>query len=102
MEYITVFITAPSEEQAAKIANAIVTEGLVKCVNIIRNIRSIYEWKGNIEDQPEVLMIAKTKKERFKDLSLRVKSLHSYEVPEVIALPIIDGLPDYINWLGSL
>jgi periplasmic divalent cation tolerance protein len=102
MEYLTVLITAPNEDEAAKIATALVTERLAKCVNIIRNIRSIYEWQGNIEDQSEVLMIAKTKKEIFNKLSERVKSLHSYEVPEVVALPIVDGLPDYLNWLGSL
>jgi periplasmic divalent cation tolerance protein len=102
MEYIVVFITAPNEEEAAKIGTAIVTEGLVKCVNIIRNIRSIYQWKGNIEDHSEVLIIAKTKKEKFAALSLAVKSLHSYEVPEIVAIPIADGSTDYLNWLGSL
>ncbi|MBF0540669.1 MAG: divalent-cation tolerance protein CutA [Nitrospirae bacterium] len=102
MEYITVFITAPNDQEASKIGTAIVTEGLVKCVNIISNIRSIYQWKGNIEDQSEVLIIAKTKKEKFAELCRRVKTLHSYEVPEVVAIPIVDGLPDYLNWLGSL
>lgn len=96
---IIVYITAPNEEEAAKIAQTLVEERLTACVNIVKGIRSIYRWQGRIEDDAEVLMVVKTKKSLFKDLSARVKELHSYEVPEIIALPIIDGSEEYLKWL---
>jgi len=102
MDYYVVFITAPSEEEAVRIANALVKENLGKCVNIIRDIRSIYHWENKVEDEKEFLMIVKTKKKVFKRLLERVKELHSYSVPEIIALPIIEGSEDYLHWLDEL
>ncbi len=99
---IAVYITAPNEEEAAKIAHALVEGKLAACVNIVKNIRSIYSWQGKIEDEAEVLMIVKTKKSLFNSLSAKVKELHSYTVPEVIALPIIDGIEDYLKWLSDV
>jgi periplasmic divalent cation tolerance protein len=99
---IVVFITAPNEDEAAKIARAIVEDRLAGCVNIIKNIRSIYRWQGKIEDEPEVLMIVKTQKGLFDLLMKRVKGLHSYSVPEIIALPIVEGSEDYIRWLKEV
>ena len=99
---IVVFITAPNEDEAAKIARAIVEGRLAGCVNIIKNIRSIYRWQGRIEDEPEVLMIVKTQKGLFDSLMKRVKGLHSYSVPEIIALPIVEGSEDYIRWLKEV
>lgn len=99
---IVVYITAPNEEEAAKIAHALVEGKLAACVNIVKNIRSIYSWQGKIEDEAEVLMIVKTKKSLFNSLSAKVKELHSYTVPEVIALPIIDGIEDYLKWLSDV
>lgn len=98
---IVVFITAPNEDEAAKIARAIVKDRLAGCVNIIKNIRSIYRWQGKIEDEPEVLMVVKTQKSLFDELSKKVKELHSYSVPETIALPIVEGSEDYIRWLNE-
>ncbi len=98
-DFIVVLITAPNEADAAKMANDIVSSGLAACVNIIRNIRSIYRWQGKIEDEGEVLMLAKTRKERFNALEKRVKELHPYTVPEIIALPIIAGFEGYLGWL---
>lgn len=98
---IIVFITTPSEEEAVKIAKVLVETKLAACVNILRNIRSIYNWQGNIEDESEVLMIVKTKRSLFKALSAKVKELHSYTVPEVIALRIIDGAEEYLKWLNE-
>lgn len=99
-DYIIVFITAPHEEEAAKIARALVEGGLAGCVNIIRDIRSVYRWQGKVEDEKEVLMIAKTKKERFSDLKSCVIGLHSYTVPEIIAFSVAEGSEDYLKWLG--
>jgi periplasmic divalent cation tolerance protein len=102
MKEILVFITASSEEEAAKIAHSLVEKRLAGCVNIIRNIRSIYRWKGNVEDDAEVLMIAKTKQSLFDQLMNEVKELHSYAVPEIIAIPVAEGSEDYLDWLNEV
>jgi periplasmic divalent cation tolerance protein len=101
MNEIVVFITASKEDEAVTIARALVEDRLAGCVNIVRNIRSIYRWQGNIEDDKEVLMIAKTKKKLFKALEKKVKELHSYTVPEIIAIPIAEGSKDYLQWLNN-
>ena len=100
-EYITVFITAPNEEEAARISHAIVGERLAACVNIIRSVRSIYRWQGRIEDEQEVLMLVKTKRTLFERLQGRVKELHSHAVPEIIGLPVVEGSKQYLDWLGQ-
>ena len=102
MEAIVVYITAPNEEEAARIARTIVEERLAGCVNIVKGIRSIYSWQGKIEDDSEVLMIVKTQRHLFEALKRRVKELHSYTVPEIIALPVIEGSDDYLNWLKEV
>jgi periplasmic divalent cation tolerance protein len=102
MDEIVVFITAPNEDEAAKIAKALVEARLAGCVNIIKDIRSIYGWHGKIEDDKEDLMIIKTQKNLFDPLMEKVKELHSYTVPEIIALPIITGSKEYLKWLKDL
>ncbi|MCC6347656.1 MAG: divalent-cation tolerance protein CutA [Nitrospirales bacterium] len=102
MEALVVYITAPDEEEAAKIARTLVEERLAACVNIVRGIRSLYRWEGKIEDDSEVLMITKTRRELFPSLQERVKELHRYTVPEIIALPIVEGSPDYLCWLHDV
>ena len=101
-EYIVIFITAPDEDVAQRIARALVEEKLAGCVNIIKDIRSIYFWQGRVEDEPEVLMVVKTKRELFNKLKDRVKSVHPYSVPEIIAMPIIEGSEDYLKWLDEV
>lgn len=102
MDNLIVFITASSEDEASKISRALVEARLAGCVNIIKNIRSIYSWEEKIEDETEVLMIAKTQKNLFDSLMKKVKALHSYKVPEIIAMPIVDGSEDYLKWLGQV
>lgn len=102
MDSLVVFVTAPGEEDAAKIARALVEERLAGCVNIVRGIRSVYRWQEKIEDDAEVLMICKTKTTLFAELSERVKELHPYTVPEVIALPVVAGSEDYLQWLADV
>jgi len=102
MDEIVAIITASNENEAVIIAKALVENKLAGCVNIIKNIRSIYSWQGKIEDEPEVLMIAKTQKHLFDSLMKKVKELHSYTVPEIIALPIVEGSEDYLNWLREV
>ena len=102
MEHIVVFITASNEDEAAKISRALVEARLAGCVNIIRGIRSLYQWKGKIEDESEVLMIVKTQRHLFPALSHKVKELHTYTVPEILALPVAEGSAEYLNWLKEV
>lgn len=102
MNEIVVFITASDEDAAVKIARSLVEAKLAGCVNIIKNIRSVYRWEETVEDEPEVLMVAKTKKALFDELMKKVKELHSYTVPEIIALPIVEGSEDYLQWLRDV
>ena len=102
MDEIVVFITASNEDEAARIAKALVEARLAGCVNIIKNIRSIYSWEGKIEDEPEVLMIVKTQKSLFDSLVKKVKELHSYTLPEIIAMPVVEGSEDYLKWLREV
>jgi periplasmic divalent cation tolerance protein len=102
MNEIVVFITASNEDEAAIISRTLVEAGLAGCVNIINNIRSIYSWQGKIEDEKEVLMIVKTQTLLFDSIAKKVKELHSYTVPEIIALPIVDGSAEYLKWLGEV
>ena len=96
---VVVLITAPDEEAAARIARALVEESLAACVNIVRGVRSVYSWHGKINDEAECLLVVKTDNALWEGLCRKVKEMHSYQVPEVIALPIIEGLPEYISWL---
>jgi periplasmic divalent cation tolerance protein len=100
-EYIVVLITASNEEEAVKIAKELVAGRLAACVNIVRGLRSLYRWQGRIEDENEVLMVAKTRRELFEGLQQKVKELHSYSVPEIIALPVVAGSEDYLRWLSE-
>jgi periplasmic divalent cation tolerance protein len=94
-----VFVTAGSEEQAGLIAHALVGERLAACVNIVSPIRSIYRWNDEVQTDTEHLMIIKTRAKLVPKIEARVKELHSYEVPEVIALPILAGARSYLDWV---
>ena len=96
---VVVLVTCGSEEAALKIANALVEAHLAACVNLVAPIRSIYRWEGKICDEKEWLLIIKTQKQRFEELEKKVKSLHSYSVPEIIGLPITEGSSAYLNWI---
>jgi periplasmic divalent cation tolerance protein len=99
---IITFITAPSEEEATKIATTLVEEKLVACVNIIPKIRSVYWWEGKVCQEDEVMLVSKSTKSLFPAIMDRVKSLHSYQVPEIISFPISEGLPEYLNWIEDV
>lgn len=94
-----VFCTFPKPEKAAEVARILVEERLCACVNLTPPVRSIYVWKGKLEDDSETLAIMKTSADRFEALAKRISELHPYEVPEVIALPILDGHAPYLAWL---
>ncbi len=94
-----VLVTAGSEEEAAKIGRTLVEDKLAACANIIPRIRSIYSWKGEIYDEQESLMLIKTQTPLFAALKSRIRELHGYEVPEIIAFPIAQGLQEYLEWV---
>ena len=98
-DYILVFITASSEKEGEKIATVLVKERLAACVNMIGGMKSTFRWKGQISAEQEVFLIAKTKDRLFEKLKKRVVELHSYEVPEILALPILAGFDKYLNWI---
>ena len=99
--WIVVFITVSSFEEGEKIAKALINEKLAACINIIDRLKSVYWWKGEVEESSEALLIVKTRTDLFNKLVDRVKELHSYTVPEIIALPIIMGYKGYMDWLDS-
>lgn len=99
MEHIVVFVTTANREEAEKIGKTLVEEKLAACANIVSDIQSVYWWKGIVESAGEVFVMLKTRKSLFPRVAARVKELHSYEVPEVIALPIVTGSEEYLAWI---
>ncbi len=100
--YCLVLVTAPEEESARKIAGRLVEEKLAACVNLIHGVDSLYRWEGEVEEDCEVLLIIKTRTELITShLVPLIHSLHPYQVPEVIALPIVTGSHKYLDWLGT-
>ena len=100
--YIICLVTIDDSDSATRIARTLVEKKLAACVNIVPEIRSIYSWKGEICDDRERLMIIKTRRELFGALQTEVTALHPYEVPEIIALTIEDGLPNYLRWIDEV
>jgi periplasmic divalent cation tolerance protein len=94
-----VFSTAPDEATAKQIARTLVEERLVACVNVVANVTSVYRWQGKIEEAGEILLVMKTVGERIPALAARLKELHPYEVPELLALPVDAALPAYAQWV---
>src|SRR4030042_1458245 len=100
-KYVVIFITASSYQEAHKISEAFVSQKKAACVNIVPKINSIFTWKGKLEESEESLLIVKTRAKLLPDVVTLVKWLHGYEVPEIIALPIIEGNPDYLEWIDK-
>lgn len=98
---IVVFITASNKDEAALIGKALVDEHLAACVNLVPEVRSLFFWDNKTQDERETLLIVKSRLPLLDTLTARVKSLHSYSVPEVIALPIIGGSAEYLSWLNE-
>jgi periplasmic divalent cation tolerance protein len=96
---IVVLSTCGSPQEAQRLAHALVEKRLAACVNIVSGIRSVYRWKDAIEDEEEVLLVIKTSRPLFEELRNEILRLHSYEVPEVIALEVVDGSEGYLAWL---
>ncbi|MDQ1336580.1 MAG: periplasmic divalent cation tolerance protein [Thermodesulfobacteriota bacterium] len=96
-----VYITAGSMDEARTIARELVSNRLAACANIIDNVNSLYWWNGEIQDDREVILIAKTRESLIPELVDKVKSMHSYECPCIVSLPIIDGNPAFLDWIAE-
>lgn len=100
-EAIVVFLTAADSEEADRLAELLISQRLAACVQILPEMKSVYRWQGQIERQKEVLVIAKTTQTKFAVLEREVRAIHSYETPEIVALPLTAGSADYLKWLRS-
>jgi periplasmic divalent cation tolerance protein len=100
-EAIVVLMTAANGEEAARLADLLVGAHLAACVQILPEMESVYRWEGKIERQAEILLLVKTMRSKFEELEREVRALHSYETPEIIALPIVAGSPSYLAWLNA-
>ena len=98
---IVVLSTCASEEEARNIGRLLLDGRLAACVSVLPGIRSMYHWKGAIETSTECLLLIKTSREQFQGVSSAIKKAHSYELPEVLALPVLDGSEEYLEWLGN-
>ncbi|PZA06473.1 MULTISPECIES: divalent-cation tolerance protein CutA [unclassified Meiothermus] len=98
---LVVLVTVPDLETARHIGRTLVEEQLAACANIIPGLVSIYRWEGEINEDPELLLLLKTRPERYEELEGRVKQLHPYTLPEIIALPIQHGSIDYLRWIAK-
>ena len=98
---IVVLITAASREEADRIARRLVEDRLAACVTIVPQVRSIFMWEQKLSQEDEVLLLVKSRRARFEQLAAAVKQLHSYSVPEIIALPVVMGSTDYLRWASE-
>lgn len=100
-DFIVVYVTAGSADEAERIAGALVEERLAACVNRVSGVHSTYRWEGKIERADEELLIIKSRRGLFDRLKKRVAELHSYSVPEIVALPLVEGSESYLRWLDE-
>ncbi|MHA1794289.1 MAG: divalent-cation tolerance protein CutA [Promethearchaeota archaeon] len=99
--HVVCITTVSNIEEAKKIARAVVDEKLAACVNIINGVQSIYTWEGKVNEDDEVILLMKTRQVLFDELESLVKSLHSYECPEIIMIPIVGGFKPYLTWIDE-
>jgi len=95
---VVIYVTTPPDD-AARIARQLVNERLAACVNVVPEVRSIYRWENSVEEDRECLLVVKTTKLMFEPVSARVRELHPYSVPEIIAVPVVDGFDGYLRWV---
>ena len=101
MSYIIVIMTALNKEETVKIIHTLLEERLIACANIMDPVSSFFWWQGKIEEEKEVLVIMKSHETLFKKLSKRVMELHSYDTPEILALPVVEGSQSYLDWMKA-
>ena len=98
---IVVLVTGSNARECARIARHLLKRRLIACANLVPQIRSLYTWEGKVADERECLMVLKSSREMFPALKAEIEKLHSYSVPEIIALPIIEGSSNYLNWIAE-
>ena len=101
MTYRFLYVTAGSADEATRIARALVEERLVACANVLPHVTSLYWWDGAVQESSEAVLVAKTREERVEAVIARVNALHSYSCPCIVALPILEGNPAYLAWIGA-
>lgn len=99
--YVVILVTASTSKEAKNIAHQLIKHKLAACVNILGNVESLFRWQGKLDRAKELLLLIKSKKSKLPRIIKMVKSLHSYEVPEIIALPILAGNKEYLRWLDG-
>ena len=99
---VLIFISVPSIDIAKEIAHMLVERKLAACVNILPGVTSVYAWEGKINEEEELLLVAKSWEEIFEELVPAVQAVHPYQVPEIISVPISNGLPAYLAWMGEV
>lgn len=99
MEFIVIYCTVPNKKEGKEIAKALVEKKLAACVNIVEKMESVFSWDGEICEEHEALMIIKTRKELFERIRIRIQDMHSYNVPEIIAMPIVEADETYLKWI---
>lgn len=100
-DIVVVLVTAPDMQAAERIARPLVAERLAACVNVVGPVRSIYRWEDAVQDDPEHLLIVKTRRALVARVDARVRELHTYAVPEVVALPVVGGSAAYLSWVAG-
>lgn len=98
---VVVYVTTAKAEEGEAIARALIEKRLAACVNMISSIRSFYRWEGKVQDDPEFLLVIKSSRDLFRAVRQEVERLHSYHVPEVVCVPIVEGSENYLTWLGE-
>lgn len=101
MSYVVVLATSKDVAEAEKIAKAVVEKKLAACCNIVKDVRSVYQWEGKVEESSEAMLFIKTRRDALPALEREIKSLHSYKVPEIISLSVLGGDEEYLKWLSS-
>jgi periplasmic divalent cation tolerance protein len=101
MSYNIVLMTASTKEETVRIVRTLLEERIIACANIMDPVSSFFWWQGKIEEEKEVLVIMKSHETLFKKLSKRVMELHSYDTPEILAIPIVEGSPSYLDWMKA-
>jgi periplasmic divalent cation tolerance protein len=100
-EALIVLTNLPDREAAIALARALVQRRLAACVNVLGACASVYRWKGDIEETAEVPVLIKTRASRYEELESAIRALHPYELPEVVAVPVVRGLPEYLDWVAE-
>mgnify|MGYP004528418289 FL=1 len=100
MDAIVIFCTVPNKDDAKKISNALVSEQLCACVSTVEKVHSVFSWNGELCAENEMLLIIKTRRELFDKIEAVIKALHSYNVPEIIGLPVVIGSVVYLGWIA--